>query len=1615
MEAISRSLPNFSLFITVVFSLLFSGEIQALEDSIDSTKFFPIGVYFVRGQKPVEMGEPGDPAYVPLKGDYRFNPEVAEEEYLREFRDLRSYGFNTAILMIDPLVHPAADKSTADAVVDGLIRAAERASIQIVAPMNRTAAMLGDRKDVLTRKEIDSVLQDDHIAQFRSSEATLGYQIFDEPVPYGYGGMLGPYTNEVREEQLGQVKDAILHQDTDAFVLSTWNNVESMELLDLGMRPDVLLMDLYPFALDDYNGDQADGDTPPGDLSDAFPRGRAEDGSFNAGGDQPTFTESLLRAQRIARGKPVWVAFQAFGGATYWRKPQPKELRLQAFTAIKNGAKGLFYFMYQSEDWADGLMDIDYRETPLVREAKEINETVQALAPTLLGLSLTENRAHISSGKGEAQTFRDGEGEKYLIVVNGDVTRQRNIKVDIERSWVGNADRLEAIDLYTQERFEHESVGDGSISIVVPVEPGDGRVLQLLPGDPDESFASTSDPASPIPDGDVLLFQSDASERIFSDTQLVDGVEIAPANDDIHVGNLFARLGDLRELAGEGFAEFRYSLYVNDGGDPSQRYQIGVRFGNDEGGWSESRFFSTAYVVVGDGWQRLEFDIADLVNQQLSLGNRYLTRIFVRAYNPDGYVEYRIRGVELSYRKLASSAGADETPSSEPPAPAPGPAPAGDIPLFQPDVGEGVFSGTQVVDSVEVAPANDDIHVGNLFARLGDLRELAGEGFAEFRYSLYVNDGGDPSQRYQIGVRFGNDEGGWSESRFFSTAYVVVGDGWQRLEFDIADLVNQQLSLGNRYLTRIFVRAYNPSGYASYQVRNVEISYRTRDELSAGNESPVNDELPVEDEPSPGDESSVEDEPPAGDESPGGDKPPAGDESGAGSNYPQDRPSYVHLERHTGLPMPAFGESIEDPATGTYITRITDIADDCWRRYGDYPRHEYSKVQPWNADQTMYRFYAVAIYDAHSYQPIRCLPNLHVARWSHVDPHVIYAFKPNQRRILRYDTETQLTEEVLDLSGECDHMVLGPGEGNMDIRDRRVALACRVDTNDAENSDLKIVVVDLQDGEVVARRTLPGAWRGRGDRPGLFDWISVSQLGEYVVLNWSSNLNQANPFTENDQEHYGVEVYDSDTLTFQRRLWHYGNHGDLCVDSAGDEVYVQFNGPAGSYVNMYRLRDGEHTPLISEEQGPGDDIRADFPGHEGHISCRNIGRPGWAYVSLEYRKGISPPETRNEGVLLAVKLDGSGTVENFGHHQSSAINYAKSVKLAPSPDGTQVMFTSDWGNDQDMELTYEFVASAVSPMAESSDPGAVALLKNASSWMYQIDELQQPGAVETLAASGYSLLVIDPTYTLTDESDFDIVSALSALQRRPDGKRRLVLAYINIGQAESYRSYWQADWTAPTSDSGGTPDFLISVDPDGWSENYPVAYWDSRWQDLWLGEGGMVAELVRLGFDGVYLDWVDAYQDDSVAQAAQEAGVDASREMVDFIGRIRAAGRAINGEFLVVAQNAPYLIDAVAEYGQVIDALGVEDTWFGGQAGADWDDPQAGDIPNGYSDGFSTSGLLAQYRKYQRLGLPVFSIDYCLNPENARQVYRDARAAGLVPLVTRVSLSRMTETPPMAY
>jgi cysteinyl-tRNA synthetase len=297
-------------------------------------------------------------------------------------------------------------------------------------------------------------------------------------------------------------------------------------------------------------------------------------------------------------------------------------------------------------------------------------------------------------------------------------------------------------------------------------------------------------------------------------------------------------------------------------------------------------------------------------------------------------------------------------------------------------------------------------------------------------------------------------------------------------------------------------------------------------------------------------------------------------------------------------------------------------------------------------------------------------------------------------------------------------------------------------------------------------------------------------------------------------------------------------------------------------------------------------------------------------------------------------------------------------------------------------------------------------LRQVKSWAYQIQGLEEEGAIDALADSDYELVVVEPVRSLKGAEEFDTAAMVARLHA--EGK--LVLAYLDVGEAEDYRAYWGDDWVAPSASEPGEPDFLITVDPDGWSGNYPVAFWDERWKNIVIrDESSLVNMVLDDGFDGVYLDWIEACQDETVAAAAARLGIDPAQEMVAFVQEIAQYGRARSDSFLVISQNATELAQEVPEYLEIIDGLGQEDLSFAGEADTDWGDPQSGDIPTLPDD---QEYLLKLFDLYLGAGLPIFCIDYALRHPNVQAAYATARDADCLGYVTQTPLSRLTETPP---
>ena len=200
-----------------------------------------------------------------------------------------------------------------------------------------------------------------------------------------------------------------------------------------------------------------------------------------------------------------------------------------------------------------------------------------------------------------------------------------------------------------------------------------------------------------------------------------------------------------------------------------------------------------------------------------------------------------------------------------------------------------------------------------------------------------------------------------------------------------------------------------------------------------------------------------------------------------------------------------------------------------------------------------------------------------------------------------------------------------------------------------------------------------------------------------------------------------------------------------------------------------------------------------------------------------------------------------------------------------------------------------------------------------------------------------------------------------------------------------------------------------------------MAYWDPLWKDLVIyGQNqnsepygdynSIIDEVIRDGFDGVYLDWVEGFENVDVADAAQKAGKDPAVEMIAFIEEMRTYAAARAPGFIIIQQNAAALIDGHPELIGVIDAIAQEAIWYDGDATDDWNDP------NGY-DSLNDAYLVKYYTgyldQYLTAGVPVFACEYA--KDYASTAYANALGKGYVPYATRRSLSRLTTTPPPGY
>ncbi|MFK7050259.1 endo alpha-1,4 polygalactosaminidase [Flavobacterium columnare] len=143
-------------------------------------------------------------------------------------------------------------------------------------------------------------------------------------------------------------------------------------------------------------------------------------------------------------------------------------------------------------------------------------------------------------------------------------------------------------------------------------------------------------------------------------------------------------------------------------------------------------------------------------------------------------------------------------------------------------------------------------------------------------------------------------------------------------------------------------------------------------------------------------------------------------------------------------------------------------------------------------------------------------------------------------------------------------------------------------------------------------------------------------------------------------------------------------------------------------------------------------------------------------------------------------------------------------------------------------------------------------INDAKNFLYIINPTQFKSKDDFITAvnkTNYDLIIMDLFFRGTPFT----ASEVNRLKNKENGGKRLVISYMSIGEAESYRYYWDKNWYT------NKPSWLDEENTD-WKGNFKVKYWDENWQSIIYGNNNSyLKKILDANFDGVYLDIIDAF------------------------------------------------------------------------------------------------------------------------------------------------------------
>lgn len=248
-------------------------------------------------------------------------------------------------------------------------------------------------------------------------------------------------------------------------------------------------------------------------------------------------------------------------------------------------------------------------------------------------------------------------------------------------------------------------------------------------------------------------------------------------------------------------------------------------------------------------------------------------------------------------------------------------------------------------------------------------------------------------------------------------------------------------------------------------------------------------------------------------------------------------------------------------------------------------------------------------------------------------------------------------------------------------------------------------------------------------------------------------------------------------------------------------------------------------------------------------------------------------------------------------------------------------------------------------------------------WVYQL----QDASIEKIALLPVDHAVIDPTKDGKNRYSKNDITLLKDKGIRP-------IAYLSIGEASSYHSYWENEWGTTRNGvlevTDSAPEWIGKIANPEWPESVKVRYWNPEWQQQMIQE---LHKIQDAGFDGVYLDIIDAYEywgDRETYVDGGEVAVpydpkseeEAAERMISFVRMLSIVAKERNREFMIIPQNGEGLLAFDnGSYLNAVDGIGVEDIWFNGSR---------------KNDQTIVAQRLEWLEQFKKENKPVFSVDY---------------------------------------